>query len=47
MSKSFRVRAGWPARQRGGLAAACGLIGLALLPAFPLLFDNRRSSVVL
>jgi len=32
MSKSFRVRAGWPARQRGALAAACGLIGLALLP---------------
>ncbi len=32
MSKSFRDRAGWPARRRGALVAACGLIGLALLP---------------
>ncbi len=32
MSKSFRDRAGWPARRRGALAAACGLIGLAFLP---------------
>ncbi len=32
MSKPFRVRAGRPARRRGALTAACGLIGLALLP---------------
>ena len=32
MSKSFRVRAGWPARGRGALAAVCGLISLAFLP---------------
>jgi hypothetical protein len=30
MSKSFRVRGGWPARRRGALAAACGLIGPCL-----------------